>query len=175
MDLTKPPDKILALSVAGVVVVLWVLVWLLGPKTESVPPDAGLDASLVTLLQGGKQVTEEQETVEEEVPGAWGRDPFALPYIAEDVQPESTPEAATPRPQPTQQGPQYKISTVLVSGSSRLAVIDDRVYTVGDQIGEERVAKITLDHVVLTGNFGERLLRVPKPQTQITVQGNGRK
>jgi hypothetical protein len=58
----------------------------------------------------------------------------------------------------------------LISGSNRLAVIDDRVYAVGDDIGREKISLITLDHVVLTGAYGERLLNVPQPQTQIKVE-----
>jgi hypothetical protein len=56
-----------------------------------------------------------------------------------------------------------------------LAVIDERVYGEGDQIGGEKISKIALDHVVLTGDFGERVLRVPQPQTKVTVESTGRK
>jgi hypothetical protein len=73
------------------------------------------------------------------------------------------------------EGPQYTLSTILITGSNRLAVIDDRVYGEGDQIGGEKISKITLDHVVLTGDFGERLLKVPKPQTNITVESTRQK
>jgi hypothetical protein len=55
-----------------------------------------------------------------------------------------------------------------------LAVIDDRVYGVGDQIGEEKISSITLDHVVLTGVQGERVLEVPRPQTTVTVENTGK-
>jgi hypothetical protein len=49
MDLTKPPDKILVLSIAGVVVFIWILVWLFGPKPEQVEPEAKLPISLADL------------------------------------------------------------------------------------------------------------------------------
>jgi hypothetical protein len=51
-----------------------------------------------------------------------------------------------------------------------LAVINDKVYAVGDKIGGEEISKITLDHIVLTDNSQERVLRVPQPQTQVTVE-----
>jgi len=71
----------------------------------------------------------------------------------------------------------------LITGSNRLAVINDRVYAVindrvyavGDEIGKEKISTITLDHVVLTGAYGERLLEVPQPQTQVTVESAGGK
>ena len=45
----------------------------------------------------------------------------------------------------------------------------------GDEIGNEKISDITLDHVVLTGDFGERLLNVPQPLTQVTVESTGGK
>ena len=72
-----------------------------------------------------------------------------------------------PQQESEKQGPQYKLSTVLVSGSKRLAVIDDRVYAEGDEIGGETISSITLDHVVLNGASGERLLEVSQPRVPI--------
>ena len=77
---------------------------------------------------------------------------------------------ARPKQEGETKGPQYKLSTVLVSGSKRLAVIDDRVYAEGDEIGGETISSITLDHVVLNGASGERLLEVPQPKTKVTVE-----
>ena len=80
MDLTKPPQKILVVSVVVVVVFLWILVWLFGPKPEKIQPSAPVDTMLTSLLQSGKQGRKvEDKRVEEPVPDTWGRDPFALP------------------------------------------------------------------------------------------------
>ena len=173
MDLTKPPNKIFALSVVGVVVLLWVLVWLFGPKPEKIQPGAPVESMLTSLLQSGKkEKKEEDKSVEESIHDTWGRDPFALPrWVEKQVEDQRRPaEAARPRRQRARDRPQYKISTILVTGSNRLAVIDDRVYAVGDKIGDEEISKITLDHIVLTDNSRERVLRVPQPQTQVTVE-----
>jgi hypothetical protein len=174
MDLTKPPDKILALSIAGVVVLIWLLVWLFGPKPEPVEPAAKLPISLADLQP--QKLPQEEETVGEKIPETWGRDPFETPY---QLQVEDTKipadKGGKPGPQPVKEGQEYKLSTILISGTMRLAVIDDRVYGVGDQIGEEKISSITLDHVVLTGVQGERVLEVPQPQTKVTVESTGRK
>jgi hypothetical protein len=172
MDLTKPPEKILVFSVAGVVLLLWVLVWLFGPKPEKVQPDVQPPISLIALQK--KPVPKEKERVEDQIPRTWGRDPFTSPYMAaaEESKPVETGQPKTQRPE---ERPSYKVSTILISGSSRLAVIDDRVYGVGDQINGEKIARIALDHVVLTGDAGERLLRVPQARTEITAQEPGRK
>ncbi len=176
MDLTKPPNKIFVYCVAGVALFLWVIIWLFGPKREQVQPGAPLDKMLVTLTQSGKQEKKEIDaSAEELIPGGWGRDPFYSPYQAAEETATSPEKVARSQPESGKQGPQYKLSTILITGSNRLAVINDRIYAVGDEIGKEKISDITLDHVVLTGDFGERLLEVPQPQTQVTVESTGGK
>ena len=176
MDLTKPPNKIFVYCVAGVALFLWVIIWLFGPKREQVQPGAPLDKMLVTLTQSGKQEKKEiDERAEELIPGGWGRDPFYSPYQAAEETATSPEKVARSQPESGKQGPQYKLSTILITGSDRLAVINDRIYAVGDEIGKEKISDITLDHVMLTGAYGERLLNVPQPQTQVTVESTGGK
>ena len=171
MDLTQSPNKIFVLSVVGVVVFLWLLVWLFGPKPEPIQPSAPVDAMLTSLLQSGmKTEKHEDKGVEETVPDTWGRDPFALPPWVEEETETKPVKAARPQPERAGEKPQYKLSTILITGSNRLAVINDRVYAVGDKIGGEEVSKITLDHVVLSYDSEERVLRVPQPETQVTVE-----
>ncbi|MCG6916820.1 MAG: hypothetical protein LJE89_04650 [Deltaproteobacteria bacterium] len=176
MDLTKPPNKIVVYCVAGLALFLWLGVWLFGPKRENVLPGAPLDKMLVTLAQSDKgEKKEVEEKPEELVPGDWGRDPFYFPYqAAEEVAPP-TEKVVRPKPVSVERGPQYRLSTILISGANRLAVINDRVYALGDEIGNEKISDITLDHVVLSGAYGERLLNVPQPQTQIKVESTGSK
>jgi hypothetical protein len=124
MDLTKPPNKIFVYCVVGVVLSLWGIVWLFGPKREEVQPGAPLDKMLVTLAQSGKQEKQEiEEEPEEVVPGGWGRDPFYSPYQAAEETATTPQKVARPKQEGETKGPQYKLSTVLVSGSKRLAVI----------------------------------------------------
>ena len=178
MDLTKPPQKILVMTVVGVVVFLWILVWLFGPKPETIQASAPIDTMLTSLLQSGKQGKKEGEKdVVEPVPDTWGRDPFALPgWVEEQEKGEIPPVKAVQQKRPrTGDKPQYKLSTILITESSRLAVINDKVYSVGDKIGGEEISKITLDHIVLTDNSQERVLRVPQPQTEVTVEDTGGK
>jgi hypothetical protein len=178
MDLTKPPQKILVVSVAGVVVFLWILVWLFGPKPEKIQPGAPIDTMLTSLLQSRKQgKKDEVKPVEEPVRETWGRDPFALPRWVEEQERRETPPVKAVPTKRARRGdkPQYRLSTILITESSRLAVINDKVYAVGDRIGGEEISKITLDHIVLTDNSQERVLRVPQPQTQVTVEDTGRK
>ena len=178
MDLTKPPQKILVVSVVGVVVFIWILVWLFGPKPGKIQQSASIDTMLTSLLQSGKQGKKEgDQEVEEPVPDTWGRDPFALPgWVEAQEKGRAQPVKAVRKKRPsTGDKPQYKLSTILITESSRLAVINDKVYAVGDKIGGEEISQITLDHIVLTDNSQERVLRVPQPQTQVTVEDSGGK
>jgi hypothetical protein len=178
MDLTKPPQKILVMTVVGVVVFLWILVWLFGPKPETIQASAPIDTMLTSLLQSGGQGKKEvDKPVEKPVPDTWGRDPFALPgWVVEQEKDEIPPVKAVRQKRPrTGDKPQYKLSTILITESSRLAVINDKIYAVGDKIGGEEISKITLDHIVLTDNSQERVLRVPQPQTEVTVEDTGGK
>ncbi|UCF01287.1 MAG: hypothetical protein JSV14_13035 [Deltaproteobacteria bacterium] len=177
MDLIKSPNKIFVLSVVAVVVFLWVLVWLFGPQPETIQPDIALDTSLAALLQGSKKVEEEEEGVEEPIPDTWGRDPFALPYWTErDDGSESQPvRTARSEPERTGDKQQYKLSTILISGSNRLAVINYRVYSEGDKIDGEKISEITLDHVVLSDGSEERVLKIPQSHTKVTVEDTGGK
>jgi hypothetical protein len=174
MDLTKPPNKVVVYCVVGLVISLWLGVWLFGPKAEKVQPGAPLDKMLVTLAQSGKgEKKDVEQKPEQPVSGGWGRDPFYATYQAAEETKTPSEKVARPKPVSVSRGPQYRLSTILISGSNRLAVINDRVYAVGDEIGNEKISVITLDHVVLTGAYGERLLEVPQPQTQITVESSG--
>lgn len=178
MDLTKPPQKILVVTVVVVVVFLWILVWLFGPKPGKVQESAQMNTLLTSMLQSGKQgKKDEGKSVEETVPETWGRDPFALPGWVEIQEKDESRTAKTTGPIRKSSGgkPHYKLSTILITESSRLAVINDKVYAVGDRIGDEEISKITLDHIVLTDNSKERVLRVPQPETQVTVEDTGRK
>ena len=153
MDLTKPPQKILVVTVVGVVVFLWILVWLFGPKPKKIEPSASVDTMLTSLRQSGKQGEKEGDKgVEEPVLDRLGRDPFALPHWTEEGDGTENQAAKAARSEPERTGgkPQYKLSTILISDSNRLAVINYQVYSKGDKIGSERISEITLDHVVLS-------------------------
>lgn len=176
MDLTRAPNKIFVYSVVSVVGFVWVIVWLFGPKPEQVQPGAPVEKMLVTLAQrGGQEKKEVEERAEELVPGEWGRDPFYSPYQTAEKTETPPEKVARTQPEGLDQGPQHKLSAILIAGPNRLAVIDDRTYTVGDEIGKEWISVITLEHVVLRSAYGERLLELPQPQAKVIVERTGRR
>ena len=172
MDLTKPPQKIVVVTVVGVVVFLLILVWLFGPKPEKIEPSTSVDTMLTSLLESGKKGEKEGEKgVGKPVFDRLGRDPFALPHWTEEGGDTENQAARAARSEPERRGdkPQYELSTILISDSHRLAVINYQVYSTGDKIGSEEISEITLDHVVLSDGSEERMLRIPQSQTRVTV------
>ncbi|MFP3870932.1 MAG: hypothetical protein ACLFVT_08670 [Syntrophobacteria bacterium] len=166
MDWSKPPKKGTVLGVLAMVAALWVLVRFFGPDAE-MPQVASIpQISPEKLADTPRQ--QDKEPVQE--PKTWGRDPFVFP-------PGVTATAGTARePGPPELKveesgkPLPKVSAVVVSGSKRVAVIGDRSVVEGDLVNGARVARITLDGVVLHGAGGQRVLPVPRPKTRVTSQ-----
>lgn len=102
------------------------------------PPPPPLSASALKTWIGLHQATE--------------RDPFftAAEIEAMDRPPiashPTTPVSAPPAPPPL---PTYTLKLIMTAGSERFASLDDRVVKVGDMMGDERVAQILPDAVVL--------------------------
>jgi hypothetical protein len=97
------------------------------------------------------------------------RDPFftAAELDAMGRPPAEVPVAVAP-PAPL---PAYTVKLVLMTGSEGRALIGDDIVEVGDRLGEERVAEILPDAVVLEGRGARRRLLVAgsKP-VQITLE-----
>jgi hypothetical protein len=164
MDLKKAPSRRIVLSVFAVVAVLCTLV-LIGPAPEAPSPVAQPQFSVETLMS--EQQTQEKVPAGSLVPDQWGRDPFALPagaVLARQPKPESQVGKEKP-----EEKPPLRVKAVVVSGTRQVAVIDEKIVGVGDQINDERVESITLDQVVLSSAAGQRVLDVPKPEAKVTT------
>jgi hypothetical protein len=165
MDLSTTPKKSLVFGILALVLLLSVLVYVLGPAPE-VPPSAVLPhISLETLL--GKSGDAGKPEKQSPLALTWGRDPFALPPgIASAGEPagdESHGETAV------EEQATVRLTAILISGRTRLAVINERVVGVGDRVNQEEIISITPEQVILRGPFGRRVLPVALPQTKVKV------
>ena len=164
MDLNKPPKKSVVLAGLALVVLLWSLVRFAGPAPEVAKTVTLPKISLENL---GREPTRPEKVNEKpQLSLSWGRDPFALPYR---VVPQSEPTLEQNESQGVEEEVTLpKLTAILSSGSRRLAVIDDLVVRVGDQVRGERIVKISSDRVILVGPGGRRVLKVSQPQTTVS-------
>lgn len=96
--------------------------------------------------------------VSEATLAAWrrehGRLPARNPFLtAEEAEARASPPPAAPAAKKAL--PAYRVRAILISEGFKVAAIDARLVSEGDQLGEERVAEIRADAVVLE-RAGER-------------------
>jgi hypothetical protein len=90
--------------------------------------------------------------------GAVQRDPF---FTVAELEAMSRPVTGpAPRAVPTAAQPAYTVKLVMMAGSERHALVDRQVVRVGDMLGNERVAEIVADAVVLERDGRRRRLPV---------------
>jgi len=90
--------------------------------------------------------------------GAVQRDPF---FTVAELEAMSRPATAPARrAAPAAAQPAYTVKLVMMAGSDRHALVDRQVVTVGDMLGNERVAEIVADAVVLERDGRRRRLPV---------------
>lgn len=114
-------------------------------------------ASLVRAARSGRLPVRSSTEVERVLASsrdrpAWGRDPLARPGTGE-------PEQAR-APEPARQPPSWRLGAVMTGGDRNVAVIDDRVYSEGDEIDGGRVAEIRPGQVVILWR-GRRVVLEP--------------
>ncbi len=90
--------------------------------------------------------------------GAVRRDPFFTVAELEAMSRPATNAPARPVAAPAQ--PAYTVTLVMMAGADRHALVDRQVVAVGDMIGNERVAEIAADGVVLERDGRRRRLPV---------------
>jgi hypothetical protein len=78
---------------------------------------------------------------------AWKRDPFELPKPLERKAQET---AVVP----------MRLTAIIDGRAGRVAVIDQQIVKQGDRIGQERVAGIGSDRVILTREGSQRVLTI---------------
>ncbi len=93
--------------------------------------------------------------------GLWGRNPFLTREEIASIQGKTAPVTnKTPIPQ-------WDLKSILISGTDRVAIIDDYIVTVGDYIRGMKVLKINRSDVVLGGKLGNTVIRLKQPSIPI--------
>ncbi|MFA4916735.1 MAG: hypothetical protein WC560_08705 [Syntrophales bacterium] len=66
--------------------------------------------------------------------------------------------------------PQWEVKSIITSGSSRVATVNDHIVKAGDFLGEEMIMEIRQDSVVLGRKGKRRVLRQRQPSVLIKVE-----
>ncbi len=104
----------------------------------------------------------------------WGRNPFLTPEeivsIREGkVQPRSVLREELPHLEELPL-PLYRISTILISDSRKIAIIGSTIVTVGDWVGQEKVFEINQNNVVLGKDGRKRVLYVRESSVPLIMK-----
>ena len=98
--------------------------------------------------------------------GIWGRNPFLTKEEISSLQKRET----TSMPSTSPGFPHWEVKSILISGSSKIATINEHIVTVGDFLGEERVLEINEDSVVLGRDGKRRVIKPRQPSIHIGVK-----
>lgn len=97
---------------------------------------------ILTALPGAGQTEEEEKQK---------RDPFKLPYRNTIARPGGI----------VLQGERWRLTGILVGNSDgRIAILNEQIVSEGDIVAGGTVKAIEPDHIILTGAFGKKMLRI---------------
>lgn len=144
MKVSKP---ILIALIFAILVALYTLV-LTGKNRPSI-----FSAPSSNVIEKPPQTSQPVTVTEKQKPNiasmglAWQNDPFLLPKSVTDKKPEKQTIAS-------------KLVAIMESTSGRYAIISGEIVKKGDRIGDEKIAEIYSDKVVLIRNNARRILSI---------------
>lgn len=95
----------------------------------------------------------------------WGRNPFLTrEEIASLRKKKAPPPSHVSTKAPV---PQWEVKSIMISGSNKVAIINDHIVAVGDFLGGEKVLAINRDSVVLGGKRGKTVIKLKQPSVSI--------
>ncbi|HHT9126384.1 MAG TPA: hypothetical protein ACFYD6_11275 [Candidatus Brocadiia bacterium] len=100
------------------------------------------------------------------LPEGWGRNPFLTPAEIKQIQAAKNPFTE----KESEPLPQYELTSILISGALKVAVIDGKIVSPGDSIGREIVNEISTDGVVLAMGGNLRMIKLKQGKTEIKVR-----
>jgi hypothetical protein len=97
------------------------------------------------------------------LPEGWGRNPFLTPAEINQIR-------ASKNPFPVRPLPEYVVTSILISGSQKVAVIDGKIVGLGDPIGRETVNEISTEGVKLVMEGNLRTIKLRQGRTEIRTR-----
>jgi hypothetical protein len=148
-----------------------------GGPTATTPPPTVVSVPSTGSSPASPLSRDELTRWRERYENAWRRDPF---LTSAEEQALLAPKAVT-KPKtvaPPAPLPSYKLKTILISETGKVAALDGRIVGEGERIGEERVVEIRPDGVVLERAGERRTISLAGGAAPITVtdsRGQGEK
>ena len=127
-----------------------------------------LQAEKPTSREDYKIVTLKRKTFDK----GWGRNPFfrpgekAIPHPVPKQPPPPMPTVEAEKPLPT-----LKLEMILTTDGQRRAILSGQFVKEGDLIGEERVARIRSDRVVLEREGEQRTIKLVPFSNPFQIEG----
>lgn len=143
------------------------------PAAPTRPPAAAPPASAPSAAPASTMKEDELAAWRSRHASAWKRDPF---FTAEEERALARPPGAAPAPvasTPDSALPSYTVKLVMISGAVKVAAIDGRLVSEGEMLGDERVALIQADGVVLERGGRRRLIEVASVSVPIIENERG--
>ncbi|MGR3309395.1 MAG: hypothetical protein ACUZ77_01335 [Candidatus Brocadiales bacterium] len=103
------------------------------------------------------------------LPEGWGRNPFLTPAEIKQIQ-ASKNSFLERESKPVRPLPQYVVTSVIISGAQKVAVIGGKIVSLGDSIGREVVKGITTEGVELAMEGNLRTVKLRQGRTEIKTR-----
>lgn len=103
------------------------------------------------------------------LPEGWGRNPFLTPDEIKQIQ-EAKNSSYEKDSEPARPLPHYVVTSIIISGAKKVAVIDGKIVSPGDTIGREIVKKISTEGVVLATKGNLRTIKLRQGRTEVKTR-----
>lgn len=103
------------------------------------------------------------------IPEGWGRNPFLTPDEIKQIHASKIPFPER-EPEPVRLLPEYVVTSILISGPQKVAVIDGKIVSPGDYVGKEIVKEISTKGVELAMGSNLRMIKLRQGMTEIKTK-----
>lgn len=183
----------LRIGIMGVMIAGLAFYWLFTPpKKAPAPPKSDspgfsqITAVLTPSSLAPQKIEPEAKGGEKEgSEQGGGRNPFALPSGIRPLLKKEKEEGKTAKvsekilPEPKMLNkkevlPEMKVNSILITNSWKLAILNSRVVTIGDVVGNEKVVDIQKDRIIMESGGQKRTILLDPGSISLAVKG-GRK
>lgn len=167
------------IGIMGVIIAVLAVYWL-STFLKKVPAPSKTLASaapkFTTTLTYPSLAPQEKEP---EAPGeektgfeqGWARNPFALPASVHSLSEDEIKKGAEVAKTLEDNSLGLRLNSIFISNSRKLAIINSRVVTIGDEVGGVRILDIQRDRVIIGRGKQKQTILLDQGSISLTVKG----